>query len=268
MPMGQGEGPPQPEPAGGGEAGGGAGSSQTMGLYALTKQIEELQRRSVSHTDIEGLKKEVQDLRSQNSSLVAAVKSRAAAGDPVAGAGVAVANSEIAVSGDKAVPPKGSDGALGEEAKFLSALESSMATLSPLGSKAPATRKSVPPKVSRGAFQQRGETPRPGMTPRSAAPLGKKIGRKPTAKETPELIERAIGKLKQRFRANGIQLPLEHLQGNMYSLAGQKIHLLVVGGKLSVRTGGGHLDFLAHLSQKRLRISAFAEQAAAELAEP
>jgi len=235
-----------------------------VGLYALTKQIEELQKRSVSHTDIEGLKKEVQDLRTQNSSLAAAVRRGAATGGPGAGAGVTVASSETAGSGDKAVPPKGSDGALGEEEKFLSALESSMATLSPLGSKAPATRKSVPPKVSRGPVQLRGETPRPGTTPRSAVPLEKKIGRKPTAKETSELIERAIRKLKQRFHANGIQLPLEHLQGNMYSLAGQKIHLLVVGGKLSVRTGGGHLDFLAHLSQKRLRISAFAEQAAAE----
>ena len=45
----------------------------------------------------------------------------------------------------------------------------------------------------------------------------------------------------------------------MHALAGQRILLLLVGGKLSVRTGGGHLDFLAYLSQKRLQISVFAE---------
>lgn len=266
VPVGQGEDPPQPGPAGEGEAGGRAGSSQTMGLRALTKRIEELQKRSVSHTEIEALKREVQDPRSQNSSLAAAVESRAAAGDLGAGAGVAVAGPETRGPGDEGISPKRSDGAFGEEAKFLSALESSMTTLSPLRTNSPADRKSEPPKVSRGSLKQRGETPRPGITSRSAVPLEKKIGRKPTAKETSELIGRAIGKLKQRFRANGIELPLEHLQGNMYALAGQKIHLLVVGGKLSVRTGGGHLDFLAHLSQKRLRISAFAEQAAGEQA--
>lgn len=252
-------------PAGqGGPTGGGAVEegveaagmkNQSRELSTLTKQMQELQKRAASHKDIEGLKKEVEDLRQENRSLAATLNGR------VSGGGEVLEQTPGAKANVTPLPVPGGD--KGEEARFLSALESE-AHASPLGRPAAPKSEPAPARAPEGGAVSRARaTPRPGTTSRTAVPLEKKIGRKPTAQETSELIERAIGKLKKRFRANGIELPLERLQGCMYALAGQKIHLLVVGGKLSVRTGGGHLDFLAYLSQKRLRISAFADAQAA-----
>ena len=69
-----------------------------------------------------------------------------------------------------------------------------------------------------------------------------------------ERVEAAVRLVLDRFEASGIFLPMEHVKGCTYCLAGRRVvHLKVLSGRLCVRSGGGFTDFLEWLSRAQLR---------------
>ena len=65
-------------------------------------------------------------------------------------------------------------------------------------------------------------------------------------------IHEKVESICDKFKQDGFHLPLSYMEGFGYSLGGKKIHLAVFGKKLHIRFGGGYIDFMDYLSQKKI----------------
>ena len=85
--------------------------------------------------------------------------------------------------------------------------------------------------------------------------VGPRTARMPTALRstvTADDVDLRVVALKKRFTDNGMTLPLRKVADFQYTLGNKKVKLNLVGGKLVVRTGGGHQSFLEFLERQRL----------------
>jgi len=67
--------------------------------------------------------------------------------------------------------------------------------------------------------------------------------------DVPQMVE----SLKVRFARHGMDLPIDHVGGNIYKMGVRKLHLAIMNDKLMVRVGGGHAELLDYINQKALR---------------
>ena len=65
-------------------------------------------------------------------------------------------------------------------------------------------------------------------------------------------VDQEAERIVRKFREDGFHLPLTYVEGFGYSLGGKKVHLAVFGKKLNIRFGGGYIDFMEYLSQKKI----------------
>ena len=222
-------------PAEGGRAGaatpppGGSEAGLLEEVRTIGKKLAALERQSANSRDLQSLKHQVQGLRAQNERVMHALSASKAG--------------------------TGSGGPAAASPAFP--LPADFASVSPV--RFPAASPERKPSPGGGAG---GARPLPAELSyrRRPSAFEKGFALKPKAQDVTGQIDRAIVKLKAKFKENGIALPLKRLHDRVYSLAGKKVNLLVIGGKLCVRTGGGPSDFLQYLSQKKLRISQWVEE--------
>ena len=63
------------------------------------------------------------------------------------------------------------------------------------------------------------------------------------------LVNSMVQELRRVMRERGSTLPLERVGDCVYLMGKRKVNLAVSGGKLVVKSGGGHHDFIAFLEK-------------------
>lgn len=79
--------------------------------------------------------------------------------------------------------------------------------------------------------------------------LRRAMAPQPTKEQLGEVVHAMVSELVRQMRLRGQLLSMKRLDHGVYQLEKKKIHLTVDSGKLVVKCGGGHVDFLEYLER-------------------